>query len=146
MKKYKEYVNDLINPFKSFKRFPWNVIDFPRSLWFWLREKWFNFRYGFHPCEIWNFETSIAVWILPRLKYFRKVNNSVPNEIVQKYGKGDVDKAGLKWDEFIDSMINAFEIIADDNIDLDYPEFKKQKKEVDKGLKLFAEYFENLWW
>lgn len=107
--------------------------------------------------EVWNLDVTISDWIIPRLKYFKKINCAYPG-----YGEMDTPE---KWDEALNKMIRAFELAKYDPIDLDenlepnydfdlykpfdvdkYKEISnKWKNEVDEGLHLFAEWFTSLW-
>ena len=144
-KNYKTYINNMINPFKSMKKFPWNIIDFPNDLLHYIKDKLHNFRKGFHMCELWSLETSLAIWIIPRLIKFKEVNMCVPTSVV-KQCNNNVDKGYIMWNKILDDIIYAFKILSNDKIDLDYKEFKKEKIAVNKGIKLFAKYHKDLWW
>jgi len=84
---------------------------------------------GFCSSELWNLDFTIACFILPRLKAFRKKHFGYPADLTPE-----------KWNEILDKMILAFEYVAqgkmyDDVKDDDYKE----------GIKLFAKYFMALW-
>jgi len=102
-------------------------------------------QYGFSQDECWNLYFSVCIFLLPRLKAFRKMTCGHPCCI----------ESHEKWLEILDKMIWSFEEIQKDNIDdlLKIEDDKKRKKATDKyyakiqeGLHLFADYFWNLWW
>ena len=70
------------------------------------RKKWLK-RRGLYisPRDTWNLDTTIAEFILPRLKLFKKLNNGYP-------GKEEMDTPE-KWDEALDKMILAFQYLKD---------------------------------
>lgn len=89
---------------------------------------------GFDDSELWSLDSTIAEFVYPRLKAF--------------YNEGDMlgYPARLtknKWHDILKSMIKAFDIIVNKNI-IDYT--KEERKQVDNGLRLFAEYFSDLWY
>lgn len=101
------------------------------------------------PKETWCLDYHFAKYALPRLRLFKKLNNGYP-------GIEDVDTPE-KWDEAIDKMIRAFELIifeedmsveqmryyysSDGEKDMD-----KFEEEIKEGLFLFAKWFRALWW
>jgi hypothetical protein len=86
--------------------------------------------------EIWDLDITLANYILPRLKRFKKVNvNSYPPDL-----------SGIEeWHKIIDKMIWSFERIVNDDWSYEYKRVKEQKEQYDTGMKLFAEYFLDLW-
>lgn len=103
--------------------------------------------------ELWNFDVTICDWIIPRLKQFKKINIAYPG--IAPYDTPE------KWDAAIDQMIRSFELLRYAPIDLDenlkprddvefnmerhQAIYEKWKAETDKGLKIFAEHFTDLW-
>ena len=86
---------------------------------------------GFDDSELWNLDSTIAKFILPRLKAFSENLISHPIGITME-----------KWEKILNSMIYSFDIIVEDKIlNLSDDEYKKFKK----GLKLFVKYYFNLW-
>ena len=91
---------------------------------------------GFDNSELWNLEFTIAKFVYPRLKEFRKINNGYPSNLSEK-----------KWNEILDKMILAFKNISKDKVQetYDLKKLKKIHKETQKGLELFGKYFMHLW-
>lgn len=129
------------------------------------RKKWLK-KHGSYvnPKETWCLDISLAKYIIPRLKKFKKLNNGYP-------GRGEMDTPE-KWDEALDKMIQAFEYVINldeywiDDPKYDYTdimfgknkEFYEKIKEnkitedirrlaaINEGLQLFAKYYMSLWW
>lgn len=114
------------------------------------RKKWLK-KQGLYvnPKETWNLDYTIAKFVLPRLKLFKKLNNGYP-------GREGMETEE-KWDEALDKMIWSFEQIINDNswnnygIDFTHdPDCMKKYKEINdkihEGLELFGKWFMHLWW
>lgn len=90
---------------------------------------------GWDDTECWNLDSTIASFIIPRLKVFKEIHKTHPCELSDK-----------QWEEIIDKMILAFELSKDDwweyNSDKEREEGNIKMKE---GLELFAKYFTHLW-
>jgi hypothetical protein len=104
----------------------------------WIKQKiryWkFKRKTGFYPLEIWNLNTAIAEFTLPRLKYFRDNLHSYPVGITME-----------KWHEILDDMIYAFDFEVhqwDNDFDL-RKELDYQR--VQRGFKYFGIYLRDLW-
>lgn len=109
-----------------------------------------DFRYeededGFIEAETWNLNITLAMMNYSYLCYFRE-------HCLKSY---PCDLTFEKWKEYIDKMIEAFELILTDkdepNIsELGIEQFKIQSKRRNKrinfGLRLYAKYFNDLWW
>lgn len=92
---------------------------------------------GFSDRQTWCLDYNIAKFVLPRLKRFREVHAGYPSDLTEE-----------KWIEYLDDMIYAmtvsilegkYGICADDHMDIDWDR-------VERGHKLFGEYFRRLWW
>ena len=129
---------------------------------------WHSIKYGFRQCkwffqrvfrgysddELWNLDYTIAKWILPRLKAFKKDNIGWPVHF----------DSFTEWTKTIDEMIWSFDFIVNQDkyedkliekygSELDengkYKWIVETEKLVDrcnKGLELFAKHYRNLWW
>ena len=95
---------------------------------------------GFSDTETWSLYSVLAEFLLPRLKRFKKVTNGYPSNLANEH----------KWDEILDKIIFALEWSRDENeVRYDKLTVKQRKSNWDKyteGMKLFAEYFRDLWW
>ena len=83
--------------------------------------------------ELWNLDITMAKYIAPRLKAFRKKNFSHPASM-----------SAVEWNKCLKKMIKAFELISGDDFETPKQAIKNQKK-IKKGLKLFAKYYQFLW-
>lgn len=88
---------------------------------------------GFSYDELWNLDSSIASFIIPRLKKFMKTTHGYPNEI----GKFE------DWEIAIRKMLVYLRCISNGN----YGDTEKGKRFefFKEGMKLFHEHFHSLW-
>lgn len=99
---------------------------------------------GFINAETWNLSTTLAMINYSYLCYFREhCMYAYPSNLTFE-----------KWQEYIDKMIKAFELILkrdyywdssksnEENIRVS----KNVSKQIKFGLNLFVKYFEDLWW
>ena len=93
-------------------------------------KKCISFRksHDFEYLEIYGLYYHLALYIYPRLEGLRDNTFSHPIGLTLR-----------KWKSILNKMIFAFKIITKDT-----PNAKDYKK-VDEGLKLFSNYFTNLW-
>ena len=89
---------------------------------------------GWDDSDTWNLERVIAAFIIPRLEKFREVTIAHP-----------IDLTPEQWDEVLGKMIFSFRytLTRFDEGWVDEPEMHEKYKE---GMRLFAEYFDGLWW
>lgn len=95
---------------------------------------------GFDDRELWSLDHTIAKFVLPRLIAFKEVRFGYP---------GNLDKE--KWDKILDQIIYAMRAVNDEWSEKEIvhssaTKLKKHFRDVDKGIKLFGEYFRYLWW
>ena len=95
---------------------------------------------GFPDSDTWCLDSTIAEFVLPRLRHFKEVNIGY----VEELGDGG-------WDEVLDKMIWSFEYALQE--DRGVRLFKSSAEEVlrreekfAEGMALFAKYFRHLWW
>lgn len=100
-----------------------------------------------NPKETWNLDYTIAKFVLPRLKLFKKLNNSYPGI--------EGMETEEKWDKALDKMIWSFEQVTNDyevyeSIDYKDSDWMDQYNElndkIQEGLTLFAKWFRHLGW
>ena len=85
---------------------------------------------GFDDTELWALDITIVKFILPRLKLFRERLISFPPSITFE-----------EWKSILQKMIDGFEEYERrDEHPLDW-----DTKKIDEGMKLFVEYFHDLW-
>lgn len=81
---------------------------------------------GFDDTELWNLDSTILKFVLPRLKAFKECTCGYPGNV----------KSEEEWQNILQKMIDSIEkIIIDEAKDEDY-----------EGFELFKKYFFNLWW
>lgn len=94
--------------------------------------------YGFADDETWSLDYTLAKWIIPRLKRFKRIGCiSVPSGLTQK-----------EWEGITQKILHTFCLVEKDDgaRDFLYDNTKKGQKEYDEGMKLFSKYFLHLWW
>lgn len=91
---------------------------------------------GWDDTETWSLDTTIADFILPRLKRFREVANGYPG--------GETPES---WCAKVDAMIEAFEIASTVfTAKVEEKDRAKRARAYKKGLKIFSENLGCLWW
>ena len=80
---------------------------------------------GFDDTELWNLDTTILKFVLPRLKRFRECTVGFPPDF----------ETIEEWQGCLEKMITNIEKIINSEEDADY-----------EGFELFKKYFFNLWW
>ena len=86
---------------------------------------------GFDYSELWNLDYTIARFILPRLKAFKESTGGYP------YGMTNDE-----WHNILDRMIEGFELIVKDDIEVNEEEEKKKVEALD----LLRDNFFSLWY
>jgi hypothetical protein len=81
--------------------------------------------------EVWNTDNTLAKLIVPRLKAFKALD---------KYGYCPAFKDMREWNNAIQKMIDAFELL---NHITTYTDEEEQI--INEGLELFSKHFRNLW-
>ena len=83
--------------------------------------------------ELFNLDTTILEFTLPRLKKFKEKRCGYPCDLTDK-----------KWDKVLGKMVWAIERhLGDDDISIIHG--SKEAQKVEEGLALFFKYFFNLW-
>lgn len=103
---------------------------------FWdIKQKWQKLTRGYSDEELWNLDSTICEWLLPRLKTFKEKTIGYPPTL----------NSPKEWNEILEKIILALEL---HNSDLpDSPEQARiEGKQIKEGLELFGKYFCNLWW
>jgi len=116
----------------------------------------------FSDVELWDLDNQISKFILPRLRRFKNKVSGYPVSIVEKCDtdRKEWKESGCvpegrdtyyeqKWKGIIDEMIKTFELHVNGdvykgaNVRKDYLD---REKKFQKGLALFAKYYEHLWY
>jgi hypothetical protein len=90
---------------------------------------------GFDDSELWNLDRTIAKFILPRLNAFASKTIGTPPTLTTE-----------EWKSILQKMINAFEIIADDDRYFNYAPSTTDDNIIEEGLDLFNKWFCHLWY
>lgn len=102
-----------------------------------------------------NLNITIAEFIYPRLKAFRKYNCGVPSCFTSKTGNNNFRYQSNipenMWNNTLDKMILAFDLFlkSRDNYyesNMDLFQMEKESAKIEEGLNLFIKYFGHLWW
>ena len=81
--------------------------------------------------EVWNTDNTIAQLIVPRLQAFKALD---------KHGYCPHFKGMREWNNAIQKMINAFELLKYNS---SFSE--EEEKTIKEGLDLFCKHYRNLW-
>ena len=126
--KEKEYIKQLEETIEKMKKEMENIHAEKDA----VEEKWRTHEI-FDDSEMWSLDYTLACFILPRLKRLREVKHGYPSEL----------NSFEEWTAILDKMILGFELIVNDDT---YPnKAMSYQAKVNESLKLFAEYFQNLW-
>ena len=89
---------------------------------------------GFSGKDLWDLRTGIAEFILPRLIEFRDITASHPPTISMH-----------EWGIILSEMVIAFELIKKHNGDNSVVIPDNDYRKIERGLRLFSEYYLDLW-
>ncbi len=93
---------------------------------------------GFDDTECWNLDITFSLFIIPRLKVFKELNDGYP----ARYHSIE------EWNKILDEMIEGFELHSNKfNWDTaDANEENGNMAKAKKAIRLFQENFFDLWW
>lgn len=94
-------------------------------------------KWNFHYEETWNLDYEIAYFILVRLVLYKENKHGIPGRL-----NGDFRAVEKKWDTMLDKMIRAFYFYI--TVD-EYDRTPRMRKIIEKGFKLFSDYYYSLW-
>lgn len=114
--------------------------------------------------DIYNLDNTIARFILPRLKFYKKNTIGYPPDLTLKEWKDILDKMILSLELILDTSEpdfgerkyhiekmddNLSKLVEDPDSTFDSEAYMKwckdKESKINEGLKLFAEYFQSLW-
>lgn len=121
------------------------------------RDEWSRLMKNHSPIditEVWNLEVYTAKYVAPRLKKLIKIIKE--KEVAPAVLADGAEPEGLKplaspvdeckiWQQMLDDMLFAFEYYAD-KYTRDLTATEEDKERVKKGLRLFAEWYDYLWY
>lgn len=93
---------------------------------------------GFDSSELWNLDSTIIKFALPRLKAFRE-------DGTLSYPDFDEARTPEGWHEVLDKMIWWMENYNDDVFPTEKSEQKEFTRKLEEGKSLFFKYFSHLW-
>lgn len=102
---------------------------------------------GFSVYEFFSLDHTLALYIYPRLCYFRDniMDMATPGCFCSMGTNKEASKLGHEiWKEKVNKMCEAFRLLLDKNTQDGYESINQQK--INEGLHLFAEYFQCLWY
>ena len=89
---------------------------------------------GFSDEVTWNLDTEVAKFVLPRLKRYKEITLCYPSNLTRE-----------EWDEKLDKMIGAFELILRD-CECVSVLTKEECSEIEDGMFQFVYWYHCLWW
>ena len=114
--------------------------------------------------DIYSLDNTIARFVLPRLKFFKKNIIGYPPDITFEEWKSIIDKMILSFELILDTSEpdfgerkyytekindNISKLVEDPDSTFDSEAYMKwckdKESKINEGLKLFAEYFQSLW-
>lgn len=106
---------------------------------------------GFCEYEFFSLDYSLALYIYPRLRYFRDNYAEIATPGCFCYDKNgkhidNPNETNRRWLEVLDKMIKAFQYIIKEPDWNTSEEIHKIGKVIDEGLQLFAQYYNCLWY
>ncbi len=96
--------------------------------------------WGFSYNDMWDLGREIALFILPRLAYFRDHKGSVPGILVQDDDR--IEEAKQKWDDILGTICDGLHLFIEKNGD----DLSENEQALWHKAKLYLfNYFEWLW-
>ncbi len=93
---------------------------------------------GFDDTETWHLDTTLALFLIPRLKRFIQVNNGFPNgETYESY----IEKLKFIVKSFEEYYLNMYE---NEKVSLELE--KERLNNAKKAVEILSELWFNLWW
>jgi len=113
------------------------LLQEPHKLVWWRRvAQWTGelLRHGFTNADTWSLDCIIVRFVLPRLRLFVQYPDSVPMSVDSQE----------EWEGMLTEMVRGLELYLQDVCEGDLVN-KKERNEMEEGMQLFKDYFENLW-
>jgi len=109
--------------------------------------------------ELWSLAETLTALILPRIKAFRAMDRiGYPSSMSERTGlsaEGTIndDRNGAEWENILFDIETAFQVLRDQEFDPMQDHWVDRRtstklstqEAINKGLALFAQYYENLW-
>lgn len=102
----------------------------------------FHLKWGFSELDIPDLDQAIAMFILPRLSYFRDKTDSIPNKMLESGSEADEAAAFQEWQRILDTICAGLHLYIEK-----YPnQFSKEEQALWNQAKQYLfDYFEHLW-
>ncbi len=104
----------------------------------WWKYWWQRRTRGWDDSVTWNLDKTIAEFAIPRLKRFKEITQTCPNDLTEE-----------EWNEILDKMIYGFQRLNDEFdlllLEEDQETINTNTKKMNEGLRLFGEYLPGLW-
>lgn len=132
------------------------------NLTYWFRRQRETLKFGFPLCDSWEFRSSCAEWVLPRLKHFRENHYGLPMNLTEEEWDGILDKMiwsfghcddhilpiypenyDRRWKKWTENGNLVFQNM--DERPVDFSPVEKHNEKLKEGFVLFGEYFMYLW-
>lgn len=154
--------DELMELFRKNEKDPYGIPNVCFSLAEPDDDRWEDWEYqrrtrGFDDTELWNLDSTIVKFILPRLKVFRDQCHGTPGNIIyeiggdeafQKHDEETHRKADERWMEILDTIIWSLENYDNEPECKDrekwLDEYHKWKDKINEGLMLLAKYLGNI--
>ena len=138
--------------FAKSKKFTWKPGDFDSEEEYraeMQKRKEFEQQWGFSYVDTWNLEGELAVWLLPRIAYFRENSHGYPLKFA-KFGEDghtiiNEDEAVRQWDDSLKAISEGLHAYIEGEFYEETPECEAEKEKWATAKKLLLEYYEDLW-
>jgi len=106
---------------------------------------------GWDDSDLWNLDYTVAKFVLPRLRVYRRCWSGLPDMmLLSDYPGISEDDLEDKWNEVLDDMIYAMEVLVnwdsfEFEVDMTTEAREAHRERVDRGLYLFGRYLRALW-
>ena len=107
----------------------------------WLQYWIFRFKHGFFPCDCWNLDHELALWLLPRLKYFKKSTCAHPFSL----DDGKTEATEEDWQAVLTEMIDGFELKIKEWEPEVTENYQESQKKITRAFTLLGQYGQSLW-
>lgn len=102
--------------------------------------------WGFSYYDMWDLDKAIAMFVLPRIAYYRSHSNGHPGVLDQLADDGctvlNEEEAEQTWSHILETICAGFHLY----LEKDHLEFSKEEKELWITAKRYLfDYFEQLW-
>lgn len=106
---------------------------------------------GIYPYEKWDFRLSLAYILYPRFKSFKENYIGIPPYLPDKNGEQiyfddfeNFEDAVAAWEGVLQTIENSFRLVIQERVRNDFLT-EEEIKQIEEGLRLFAEYYLELW-